>query len=133
MIKIHNKAYFTIDSFHKYFEGYHIPNQRWNGWAMPYFEKEVADKVILETHSINIKYEEEKERYFVVEEDGFSYYIDKEIIDTEDGEKEVYGIGSGSWIWDYYSLEEVKTREDAIIITKDIEYKIENESIDIDY
>ena len=42
MEKIQEKAYFNIGS-RQYYEGYHIKDVRWNGWARPYFEKCIAE------------------------------------------------------------------------------------------
>ena len=36
------KAYFNIDGS-DYYEGYYDKNVRWNGWAIPFFEKDIAD------------------------------------------------------------------------------------------
>lgn len=42
MDKIQEKAYFNIGNS-EYYEGYHIKDERWNGWARPYFEKCIAE------------------------------------------------------------------------------------------
>ena len=49
MDKIQEKAYFNIGNS-EYYEGYHIKDERWNGWARPYFEKCIA-----ELYMINIQ------------------------------------------------------------------------------
>jgi hypothetical protein len=70
----------------------------WNGWAMPYFAKEQADAVAAvvggttydpETDTFSTKFEDddddEAEPWETVEVDGVMYY----------------GIGAGSWTWNY--------------------------------
>ena len=42
MDKIQEKAYFNIGNS-EYYEGYHIKDERWNGWARPYFENCIAE------------------------------------------------------------------------------------------
>jgi len=42
----------------EYYEGYHIEERRWNGWATPKFEKHVADLIAhnFSSTDFNIKY-----------------------------------------------------------------------------
>lgn len=140
MISIKQKGYFGIDVNNEYYEGYSDPSFRWNGWACPYFEKNVADYIAKKV-SVNedycLYYDEEQDKYLLYEsEDGKlveTDYFEKRIINTPEGIKEVYPIGAGSWIWDDYSLSEVKEFEDSIIITNDELEKIKEESIEMDY
>ena len=47
---------------------------------------------------------------------------EKHIINTTDGEKEIYDFGSIGWTWDDYTLDEVKEKLNAnIIASKSIE------------
>ena len=75
MISIENlekKAYFNIDN-NEYYEGYHIEDRRWNGWATPSFEKYVADLIAhnFSTSNFKIKYDEKNDYYRITEkEDG---------------------------------------------------------------
>ena len=39
---MNTKAFFNIGNS-EYYEGYYDKEVRWNGWARPYFEKEIAD------------------------------------------------------------------------------------------
>lgn len=131
------KAYFNIDCQDEYYEGYHIPKFRWNGWAVPYFVKEVIDKMItaMKEHQVNIVFDAEKEKYFVSFEDleGIEEFT-KEIIDTPEGKIEVYSIGGYSWVWDNYSLEDAQKDADSVIITPDAVIKKNNSiNMDIEY
>ncbi len=140
MINIENieeKSYFNIGT-NEYYEGYHIKERRWNGFATPKFEKRVADIICQKCSSsdLKIQYDEEKASYIVTVYEGNeiidTYSFDKFIIDTTEGKKEVYAIGSYYWTWDDYSLDEIKEDVDGIIITNTIEVEKET-SIDIDY
>ena len=53
MDKIQEKAYFNIGNS-EYYEGYHIKDERWNGWARPYFEKCIAE-LFVNNFAINIQ------------------------------------------------------------------------------
>lgn len=130
------KAYFNIDSSKDYYEGYHNPEFRWNGWATPYFTKDVANK-ILENMSINdckISYDKDNNQYIVIfnNDDEQKEIYEMEIINTDEGKKEVYAIGSCSWVWDNYSLDELKNESNIKIIKSDDENKKEY-PIDMDY
>ncbi len=68
----------------------------WNEWAIPYFEKQEADRVA-KVHSC--KYNVIKDAY-EFEQDGEIEEFESVTIDTPEGPKKVYSIGGGSWIWD---------------------------------
>lgn len=136
-IEVHEKAYFNSDS-NRFYEGYHINNIRWNGFATPCFEKQVADIIANDcsTYDFKIGYDEEKDSYVVTEYEGINilntYSFEKEIISTPDGRKEVYSLGAGYWTWISHTLDEVKKYKDAIILSNNTEIEKE-ESIDMNY
>lgn len=80
----------------------------WNGWATPCFEKEVADKIAKDTvensapNSLCISYSEKHDAYIVrcVDQDSEPEFFGGSTIQTPDGQKHVYALGSCSWIWD---------------------------------
>ena len=125
MINISNiqKAYFSFDGGKEFYEGYHNPNKLWNGWAMPCFEKGIADiiKKRQNQRKDHIYYRELDDYYVNIhllnhKEDIF----DTIILDTPDGKKKLYQIGAGYWKWNYYSLEEaISLNKDADIISLD--------------
>lgn len=140
MISIKQKGYFGIDVNNVYYEGYSDPSFRWNGWACPYFEKNVADYIAIRVSvddNYSLYYDKEKDMYVLLEYENGELvetdYFEKRIINTPEGIKEVYPIGAGNWIWDDYTLEQVKEFEDSIIITNDELEKIKEESIEMDY
>jgi len=108
------KAVFTIDGIEgEEFAGF-TSGMSWNGWACPYFTKEVAERImdkICEWGNTKAWYVEENNTYYT-NLNCDSGYCDEE--DTEwwegseyivNGESVVlYCVGGGSWCWD----EEVK-------------------------
>lgn len=129
------KAYFNIGS-NEYYVGFHEPEKTWNGWAMPKFEKHIADLVAnnVSTPSYEVCYYDIDDCYLVIEREDIRIVnverIEKQTINTIDGEKEVYDFGSVGWTWDAYTIDEVKSKADAKII-ENIEH--EEPSIDMDY
>ena len=136
-IEIQEKGYFNLDS-REYYEGYHIKDNRWNGFATPSFEREIADIIAhnCSTSDFKIGYDEERDCYIVTEYEGITilntYCFEKHVIDTTEGRKEVYSMGAYYWTWNDYTLDKVKIEEDAIIVSNDTEIEKE-ESIDMNY
>lgn len=124
MEKLQEKAYFNIGS-NEYYEGYYIKDNRWNGWARPYFEKSIADLFVNNFSTVNfeIVYDKYTDCYICKTlENGIVISTDiaeKKTINTKDGEKEVYDFGSIGWTWDDYTLDEIKDKENANIISRD--------------
>jgi len=131
------KAYFNIGN-NQYYEGYHIKDSRWNGFATPSFEKEIADIIAhnFSTSNFKINYDKKKNCYVIKEYEDFkvvnTYSFEKVTIDTHDGKKEVYPLGAYYWTWDDYTLDEVKNNSQAYIISKDKEIQKEIQ-MDYDY
>lgn len=82
------------------YEGYTKGNH-WNGWACPYFTKEVADQIAREVNAdapdCTMCYDKAN--------DAFAYkgYMEEEVVifKGEDIQgKHLYSIGAYSWIWD---------------------------------
>lgn len=136
MENLQEKAYFNIGNS-EYYEGYHIKNERWNGWARPYFERSIAELFVnnFSTKDFQIVYDKYTDCYIckTLENDKVivTDIAEKKTINTKDGTKEVYDFGSIGWTWDDYTLDEIKTRENIHIITPD---KVnEKETINLDY
>lgn len=104
------KVVFKLDGLGGEYQGF-FKGQRWNGWAVPFFTKEVADQILddlIENGVGSVWYTEA--------DDTFYYHIyDGEIEEFEDVEwteghnleidgqlVRVYSIGGHSWIWDEY-------------------------------
>lgn len=122
--KLSEIAYFNIGNT-EYYEGYHIKGNNWNGWAMPCFEKRIADliKHNFSSRDFQIIYDKNTDCYIckTIENDKISQVdvAEKKIINTKDGEKQVYDFGSIGWTWDSYTLDEAKEKYNANIIKND--------------
>lgn len=69
------KGYFTYD-YEKMYEGYYLDSEKWNGWYVPYFEKNVALKIAKDLNNEFFK------SYFDKDSDSF-VIIDKMYIDDK--------------------------------------------------
>jgi hypothetical protein len=99
------KSCFTIDNVES-FDGYHHPGSLWNGWEQPYFEWEVAQKITLWISSQNgpeeLQINIEMNSIVVQDDSDASFEIIRETMSTEDGEKVLYALGTGWWVWDIF-------------------------------
>ena len=120
-----------------FYEGYYDPKYRWNGWAMPYFTKQITEAMINKFAQLDyiIIYDEKNEQYIAnpsVEDD--KEIFDKYNFNTIDGKKELYGIGTGCWTWEAYSMDEIKRFPEATIISYDtVNQKVQEEIFEIEY
>lgn len=95
------KSLFTIDGFEAIFEGY-TQGQHWNGWACPYFTKEMADEIIRINNktsdvAFHFGYNEDTDTFY-----RFSDPIDhfEEFTGIDIDGLHLYPIGNMSWVWD---------------------------------
>ena len=128
------KSRFYIDTNEGEFEGY-TGGYLWNGWATPYFTKEVADEILETQNKAYIDcgmdkdgcyavYNAEKDQYEFYEPEYYDgpYTVEGEDFETVDGKLHLYGIGTACWIWD--EVEEDKANEivaEQVSITLDPE------------
>lgn len=102
------KNEFSIEG-QKPFSGYYDPERDWNGWDCPYFEWAEAQKIVewLNEWSgqIQLKIDNEKRAIVSVEDPESPFDITGLLIETDDGEKELYEIGTGWWIWSIHNTE----------------------------
>jgi hypothetical protein len=99
------KAEFYLDADPETtFSGY-TKGDTWNGWACPYFEKEVAEQ-IAEHHGEIHRYENAEEYWaeYDPDEDVFRFHDDQGEeprtfgpVETEKGK--LYAIGAYCWTW----------------------------------
>lgn len=140
MGNIKEKAFFNIGN-NQYYEGYHEKDKTWNGWAMPYFNKNMADLIAhnYSSRDFIISYISQDDCYIIITKENDiitdEYIAEKLVIDTDDGKKEVYDFASLGWTWDSYTIDEVKEKSIAYIIheNKEVETIEKIETIDIDY
>ena len=125
------KFYICADSNESIFEGY-TEGDRWNGWACPYFTKEVGMEILEKNFNSEYYYgfyNEEHDAFIFNMEDDVKYTIEdlkedfdlcKELcekygyVDIFEGQDimyngnpiHVYPIGAYGWIWDEDTEEE---------------------------
>lgn len=76
----------------------------WNGWGTPYFELDVAKKVMKDVNDTRVpndhgKYNKKEDAFIVPEYDDKEVFT-SQIIKCDDKEIKVYAIGAYSWCWD---------------------------------
>ena len=107
------------------FDAWVRDGQYWNGWEMPEFEKAEADKVLQwinegprHPDEQESTYDEATDTYhiWIPGSDEFEDFTGADI-ETSDGTKHTYGIGSGGWVWDE-APEEVQQTEEGLLSSK---------------
>ncbi len=87
----------TLDN-QNYFNAYIILNEDWNGFAIPYFEKEEAEKVA-KNNSDDWSYDESSDEFSIKLENDEVEKVGGEDINIDGEKKHVYGIGARAWTW----------------------------------
>ena len=126
------KSKFYIDTNEGEFEGY-TTGYRWNGWATPYFTKEVADEILKSQNKAYSDFGMDKDGCYAiynVENDQYEFYepdyydgpytVEGEDFETVDGKLHLYGIGTACWIWDEVE-KEPEIHAEQVYITLDAE------------
>ena len=103
------KARFTADWLPEGHEGYvgWTTGELWNGWGVPYFEPDVAARVVKELSGWSVRFDAEHDEYVRTAENNPEEHdvAPADTIEVEAGRGltrkiKVYGIGAGSWTWD---------------------------------
>lgn len=110
------KAYFCIDDGPLY-EGFHVASRRWNGWATPVFELDVAKEIAKSatTPDYVLSFVERENKFTLTDhqsEDFNDEFAASEFL-FEGKVMVAYPIGSGSWCWDDYDQPEDASRDNA--------------------
>lgn len=93
--------------------GYH-QGRKWNGWAMPVFEKAVGLKMIDMFPDWKMYYDAAGDCFIAPSEGEAPSIYGAQIIRTETGEeKVVYAIGAGSWTWELDDMMDIGKAEEA--------------------
>lgn len=73
--------------------------QRWNGWAMPYFELAVAQQLL--EHLPNLRYDSERDAFVSepYDDEGDVEIFAAEVLWVSGRPVRAYAIGAGSWCW----------------------------------
>ena len=113
------KTLFTIDGTEAIFEGY-TDGSHWNGWACPWFTKEVADKIARIVNKEHLSELDGKAMYYLQETDTFQYEPFGEDMREEFQGKDIdglhlYPIGNMAWAWD--DLAEYQSEQSKMLMT----------------
>jgi hypothetical protein len=109
------KALFGIDPEgpEDVFTGWHIPWNRWNGWATPAFERSEIERILAWLARTNAGHDEadtfawDGDVLLRTSTDGDDVFIER-IEADRDGR---YGLGAFSWTWSEVDSEEFPTTE----------------------
>lgn len=103
------------------YQGFHDPEARWNGWAMPYFTRKTANAIVAEIPAF-----EDGKPYGYFEGDicfiwdyGLEDYESYKPTSLEGVDELVYGIGAGSWVWDSVEESEYEYQESGSEVSYD--------------
>ena len=110
------KTLFTIDGIEAVFEGY-TDGSHWNGWACPWFTKEVAEQIMRINNAYYI-FGEWQMRYDAGKDAFIREYEDEEpdIFQGKDIDGlHLYPIGNMSWVWD--DLAEYQSKQSKMLMT----------------
>jgi hypothetical protein len=69
--------------------------RRWNGWAMPYFEFEVAKQLL--DHMDDLRYDADKDAFVNTSDDDETF--EATTVEVDAISIKVYPIGAGCWCW----------------------------------
>lgn len=92
---------FTLDELGEW-QGVHIPSERWNGWACPWFTLETCREIAEVINALP----DNEEKIVVTESQVFSVYIgngEEEVTEVEPSiiaGAEFFPLGSWGWVWE---------------------------------
>lgn len=103
--KLAEKSTFFLDGDVE-FTGYHF-GETWNGWAVPYFERDEADRLmdhLNEGDHMRVEFlpaDGARENSYVIHDLNYGEVerVWPHTINTVDGERTVYPIGAYGWCW----------------------------------
>lgn len=94
------RSKFQIEGVEAEFDGW-TDGRLWNGWAMPYFEFEQAERVVKLLTEGQGRFDSERDSFVTRSSDGKNEIWEGQTIIVLGGPHvKVYGVGAGAWIWD---------------------------------
>ena len=97
---VFHHASFEIEGIDGQFAGW-WDGRAWNGWAMPHFEFEEAERVLAAVAPGRWRYDTVSDVFITEDPEGEDETWPAAIISLPDGgEVKVYPLGSASWIWE---------------------------------
>ena len=125
-----HKTVFTIGEMPQAYIGY-TGNERWNGWACPYFEVNEGMEILKafnECAESPMYYDEVNDTFRVDGTDDTDAEVWKgREYQTADGIKHLYAIGNGSWVWDDESV--MSTATNIRNLLRDFDIDVDRKSI----
>jgi hypothetical protein len=107
-----NKTMFECDGFNGVFEGY-TNGTYWNGWACPWFTKEVATQIVTANNSIEdafrMEYDSTTDTFIVRDDDDGCELFEGRVFTIKGEPITLYPIGNGCWVWDDLADYETKS------------------------
>jgi len=77
----------------------------WNGWGMPRFEKNEAERLVRALKDERARYDAGRDAFVTLAQDGEEeIWAGEQIIISDGSAMKVYPVGAGSWIWDEVEL-----------------------------
>jgi hypothetical protein len=114
--RLENPGWYSADFYaewlDKKYRGW-TNGRRWNGWAMPYFELEEAQRYAKD--SGNTTYDEARDAFVTIQEGHDEPEVDEPTMIKIRGRRDpvkVYPIGAGAWIWSEAGEEEGEEEEE---------------------
>jgi hypothetical protein len=97
---------FSLDGIEGVFEGW-ARGQLWNGWEMPCFEFQEAQKLIGALHEPKVEYDSARDLFTTRDTgDEDEAWLAQSITVLGPSQVKVYPIGAGSWCWEEVSNEQ---------------------------
>lgn len=100
------KAKFWLDTLNTSVEGY-TDGSQWNGWAVPYFDRRQADRLVEIYNSL--EWGPEKKAWYEAGNDQYCFIVDGssepecysgETLSEENVHGSLYPVGARNWIWE---------------------------------
>ena len=98
--QLHSRARFSLMDSDELFSGW-TDGSSWNGWAVPYFERLEAERLIRWLNDERSRFDEQRKAFLTWSADGEEELWEATEIRISDGTTvHAYSIGGGSWCWD---------------------------------
>jgi hypothetical protein len=99
------KSLFAIENWLGPFAGW-TADQYWNGWACPYFERDIAmqmvdtwNRLTSRSETFTAWYDEDRDQFCFASTEAERDCFASQIIDAGNRQLTVYAIGAYAWVW----------------------------------
>lgn len=90
---------FQIAESNQVFDGW-SKGDKWQGWEMPHFEFEEAQRVIAWLQGEKAHYDPDRDAFVTAGDDGEELWQARTILIADGSRIKTYGLGAGSWVWE---------------------------------